>query len=454
MIRVTDGLGCNLVGRVKTLFRLGLNSSIGQNVLSLYGLQFANYILPLVTVPYLVRVLGPEKFGAVAFGQSLIAYFVLVVNYGFDWSATRKISVQRDDLNAVSRTATSVWAAKALLCGAGFLVLVGLMWVAPKFSEISILLLVLYGIVVGNVLFPTWLFQGLERMVAISAINFVARLLVTVGVFALIHRPADFIIYAGLLSFKWVGAGVIGVWLAYRTLKISFVPPSWTEVRQALIEGWTIFLSKGAVGLYTAGNAFILGLLTNNTVVGYYSAAEKLVKAIQLLLNPISQAVYPRFSKMATDSSANALKWGRRMLLLMSGFGLVLSIGLFVGASTIVQVMLGPDYGPSVSVVRILAFLPLIIGASNVLGVQIMLPFGRDRAFTSILAGAGLINIVLVFLLTPLWQQNGIAAAVLTTEVFVTLTMLVYLMANHLSPLGKCPLWLRFLQSSSSHGEN
>jgi len=427
-----------LISKVKTLFRVGLNSSIGKNVISLYVLQFANYFLPLVTVPYLVRVLGPEKFGAVAFGQSLIAYFVLVVNYGFDWSATRKISVQRDDLNAVSQTATSVWAAKALLCGAGFLVLVGLVQVVPKFREIGILLLVLYGIVVGNVLFPTWLFQGLERMVAISVINFTARLLATAGVFALIRRPSDFIIYAGLLSFKWVGAGVIGVWLAYRTLKISFVLPSWTGIRQILVEGWTLFLSRGAVGLYTAGNAFILGLLTNNTVVGYYSAAEKLVKAVQLLLHPISQAAYPRFSKMATESKVGALKWGRRMLLLMSGLGLVLSIGLFTGAPIIVQIMLGPDYGPSVSVVRILAFLPLVIGASNVLGVQIMLPFGRDKVFTSILVGAGLINIILAFLLTPFWQQNGMATAVLITEVFVTMTMLGYLMVNHLNPLAGC----------------
>jgi len=443
-----------LVGRVKTLLRLGLNSSIGQNVLSLYGLQLANYILPLVTVPYLVRVLGPEKFGAVAFGQSLIAYFVLVVNYGFDWSATRKISVQRDDLGAVSQTATSVWAAKALLCGAGFLVLVGLVQMVPRFREVGTLLFVLYGVVIGNVLFPIWLFQGLERMVAISVINFVARLLATVGVFALVRRPADFIIYAGLLSFQWLGAGVIGVWLAYRTLKISFVLPSWTEVWQTLAEGWTIFLSKGAVGLYTAGNAFILGLLTNNAVVGYYSAAEKLAKAVQGLLAPFSQAVYPRFSKMATESKVDALKWGRRMLFLMSGIGLVLSIGLFTGAPIIVRVMLGSDYGPSVSVVRILAFLPLIIGASNALGVQIMLPFGRDKAFTSILVGAGLINVVLAFLLIPFWQQNGMAAAVLTTEVFVTMAMLAYLMVNDLSPLGEMSLWHRFLRSNISHGED
>ena len=435
-----------MINKVKTVFRTGLNSSIGKNVISLYVLQFANYVLPLATIPYLVRVLGPEKFGAVAFGQSLITYFSLLVNYGFDWSATRKISVQRDNIDVVSRIAVSVWAAKTLLCGMGFLVLVGLVQVVPRLGEVSTLLLVLYGIVVGNVLFPTWLFQGLERMVAISVINFTARLLATAAVFALIHRSSDFIIYAGLLSFQWLGAGVIGVWLAYRTLKISFVPPSSAEVRRTLVEGWTLFLSRGAVGLYTAGNAFILGLLTNNAAVGYYSAAEKLVKAIQGLLTPISQAFYPRFSKMAIDSKIKTLRWGRKILFLMSGLGLVLSTGLFLGAPMIVRIILGPGYEPSVAVMRILAPLPLLIGASNVLGVQIMLPFGHDKAFTSILIGAGLVNIVLAFLLAPVWQQNGMAVATLIAEMFVTLTMLGYLTVNQLNPLGGSFLWRQIME--------
>ncbi|MDH7475801.1 MAG: oligosaccharide flippase family protein, partial [Anaerolineae bacterium] len=100
---------------LKTLFYKSINSALGRNVLSLYALQFANYVLPLIAVPYLVRVLGPEKFGAVAFGQSLMMYFVLMVNYGFDWSATRTISVQRDNLYQVSRTASAVLGTKVLL---------------------------------------------------------------------------------------------------------------------------------------------------------------------------------------------------------------------------------------------------------------------------------------------------------------------------------------------------
>ncbi len=171
------------MNKLKTSAWKGVTSPVGRNIVSLYVLQFGNYVLPLITVPYLVRVLGPEKFGLVAFGQGLMAYFSLVVNYGFDWSATRKIAVQQDDPESVNRTAANVWGAKALLCSACALILLALVLSVPRLSEISLLMLILYGSVIGNVLFPVWLFQGMERMTAISITNLAVRTLgaVTIG---------------------------------------------------------------------------------------------------------------------------------------------------------------------------------------------------------------------------------------------------------------------------------
>jgi PST family polysaccharide transporter len=414
-----------------------LRSSVVKNAASLYIIQFANYILPLIVLPYLVRVLGPARFGVVAFGQSLIAYFALFVDYGFGLSATRKISVQRDDSIAVSRTVFNVWAAKTLLCVAGFALLIFLVTVVPKLRDVALLLLILYGTVIGNVLFPVWLFQGKEKMVSISVINLAMRLLVVTGIFTMIHRPQDYLLYAGLISLSAVGAGVAGVGAAFHMFKLHAVVPSWRGIREALVEGWTLFLSQASVSLYTVGNAFILGLLTNDMVVGYYSAAEKIVKAVLGLLGPIAQAAYPKFSKMASESKVLALQWARRMLVVMSSLGLVLSVTLFAGAPLIVRIMLGQEYEHSIMVIRILATLPLLTGASNVFGIQLMLPFGKDKAFTSVLLGAGLINISFAIVLAPIWQEAGMAMAVLLSEAFVTGTMMLYLSVHHLNPVSK-----------------
>jgi PST family polysaccharide transporter len=423
-----------LINKLRLLFLKGWRSSIGRNVASLYVLQFANYIFPLITVPYLVRVLGPEKFGTVTFAQGLIAYFNLLVEYGFNWSATRKISVQRDDLEAVSHTASSVWAAKALLCGVGFLLLVVLVNLVPRLKGASTLVLMLYGTVVGNALFPTWLFQGLERMVAISVINLVVRALFTGGVLLLVRQSSDYLAYAGLLSFQSLAAGGIAIGVAYRSLGLQVFIPSWKGVKNALTEGWTLFLSKGAVSLYTAGNAFILGLLTNNTIVGYYGAAEKLIKSVQRLLTPISQAVYPRFSRLAEESRASALRWGRKMLLYLGGVGLIMSCGLLVGAPVLVRIILGPGYEQSIVVVRILAVIPFLVAVSNVLGVQIMFPFHRDKDVTKLTFVAGFINLLLAILLTPRYQASGIAMAIAASELFVSVSYMIYCHFNNLNP--------------------
>ena len=415
--------------------KIALRSSVAKNAASLYVIQFANYILPLITIPYLVRVLGPKGYGIVAFSQSLIESLMVIVNYGFLLSATRKISVERDDSISVNRTTFNVLGAKAFLCVIGFIILLLLIAFIPRIREVKILLLTLYGIVIGNVLLPVWLFQGMEKMVIISAINLVTRLLVLIGTFTMIHHPDDDLLYAGLLGIGSISAGIAGAAVAVYMFKLHPIIPSWRDMREYLVEGWTLFLSTASISLYTAGNALILGLLTNHTVVGYYSAAEKIVKGLSSFLGPISQAAYPKFSKMALESKTLALQWGRRMLLFVIGSGLIVSIVLFWGAPLLVRMALGSGYETSTMVMRILAALPLLISVSTVLATQIMLPFGKDKAFTSIVFGAGCINTVLAILLVPVWQGSGMAVAVLISELFVTIALLIYLTLHQINPL-------------------
>lgn len=410
-------------------------SPVTHNAASLYGIQFAGYLLPIVTVPYLVRVLGPGGYGAVAFGRSLIGVFILFVDYGFAWSATRKVSLERDNLSTVSLTAFGVWGAKAVLCCVGLVVLLILTALIPKLHAATTLLLIMYGIVIGNVLFPVWLFQGMEKMVHITAINLTAQLIVTIGVFTLIRHPEDYIAYAGLISAGSLTAGLVGAGLALRLFKLQVIIPSARDIWKHLVEGWTIFISMASVSLYTVANAFILGMLTNSIVVGYYSAAEGLVKVAVSLTGPISQAVYPRFSRIASQSKQLTLYWGRRMLLVMSSLGATFSIVLFVGAPWIVQTILGSGYESSIPVMRILAPLPFLISVSNVLGVQIMFPLRMERAVAIIVLCAGAINVGLAVLLAPVWLAVGMAVAVLISETFVTTSQLSWLTITGLSPL-------------------
>jgi PST family polysaccharide transporter len=330
----------------------------------------------------------------------------------------------------VNATALCVWAAKGLLALIGFGVLLALAGVVPRLSEELFLLLILYGLAWGNVLFPTWLFQGMERMVAISLINLGMKLGVLIGVFTLVRKPEHYLLYAGLMSFGAVLSGMTGMIVAFRMFRLRFDRITWSGVWETLKEGWVLFLSRASVSLYTAGNAFILGMLTNNTVVGYYSAAEKIVKTILGLLDPIAQAAYPRFSKMAAESRDLTLAWGRRMLAVMGGTGFLLMVGVLGEARFISDLLLGTEFAPSVAVMQILAPIIFLIALSNVMGVQMLFPLHHDRFVLKIVLTAGLLNIAVALVLVPKWSANGMAVSVLLSELFVTVSYAVFLLVR------------------------
>jgi len=169
--------------------------------------------------------------------------------------------------------------------------------------------------------------------------------------------------------------------------------------------------------------------------VGYYSAAERLISAVVGLLGPFSQAVYPRFSRLARESRAQALLWGQRMLAFTGGGTLLLSVLVLTGAPLIVRIALGPKYAPSAPVLAIMAPLPVLIAVSNVLGVQIMFPFGHEKKVLAIVVAAGLVNLILAVLLAPRWQAPGMAVAVLTSEAVVTLGYFGFVWTSMINPL-------------------
>lgn len=415
--------------------RFGISSTIGKNIISLYLLQISYYVLPLITVPYLVRVLGPEKFGLVAFGQSLVTFFVLFVNYGFDLTATREISVKRKSNKEVSSISCSVWTAKALLCCIGLSVFFLLILFVPKINQNSLLLLILFGIPLGNMLFPNWLFLGLERMKAISVINISMRSVTTAGVFILIRNPDDYLLYAGILSFQWVFAGILGFVFAVLRLKIRISIPKPREIFHVLSKGWTLFLSNLAQSIYYSGNSFILGMLTNYTVVGYYSAAEKITLSLLGLFRPVAMAVYPRLSQIASTSKNTVLYWSRRLIFVMGGLGIAASLTMFFGAPLIVKIILGSGYGPSIIVLQVLSLLPFIVALSDVLSVQIMLPFSKDKFYAMIRIFTAFLHVLVALLLVPKLNEAGMAIALVSSQAFILISTFLFLSYWKLSPL-------------------
>lgn len=398
-----------------------------ENFLSLSTLQVLNYILPLLTVPYLVRILGPERYGLINFALAFVNYFTIFVGYGFDLSATREISIHREDKERVSEIFSSVLVVECIFGLLSFVAFTFIVSLVPRFRIERTVFMFSFFTVFGKVLFPVWFFQGIERMRYITVLNALSRGIFTICIFLFIKKQADYVYVPLISSLGTLIAGGISLGIALRNFEVKLYIPTLEALIHQLKEGWHVFISTVAVSLYTVSNAFLLGLFTNNTTVGYYSAAEKIIKAALGLLRPVSQTLYPYVSKLASESRERALKFVKKILLVVGSATFFISLLLFLFASLIVNVFLGDQYTQSIPVLRILAFIPFVVGLSNIFGIQIMLPLGLTKEFSRIIVSASIVNVVLALLLIPLWQHVGIAMAWFMTEIIVTVNMFFYL---------------------------
>jgi len=410
-----------------------LGHTLVQNALSLYGVQIASYVVPLATIPYLARVLGAAGWGRVAFAQSFGFYLALIGEYGFGYSATRAIAQAREDPEKLSEVVAGVQGAKALLALVSLAVAgVTHLWI-PIFREHPALFwsAMFWALAFGfNMM---WFFQGFERMHYVAILDVGAKILATIGVFLLVRKPDD---AWRVLVVQGVGlfcSFVIGLTLTYRM--VAFRLPSVNSVRTAMRMGWSMFLFRNSVSLYTTGNAFILGLFVSPQIVGYYAGAEKVSKAFVGLLNPITQTLYPRLSHLAHQARERAATLAKIGFWIMGGGGVVLGGLIFVSAPLLLRVALGSGFGPAVPVLRVLALLVPLISLNNVFGIQWMLPLGKDRAFNRIILTAGLINIVLASLLAPAFGATGMGWSVVSAEFFVAVSIYAYLRWRKLDPI-------------------
>lgn len=415
------------INTFKNLFNSPEKKRFFSNFISLSVLQGANYILPLITFPYLVRVLGVEKFGLLSFANAAIAYFNILTDYGFNLSATREISIHREDKEKVKEIFSSVMIIKLVLLTLSFVLLIILVFSFERLRKDYEIYFLSFGMVLGQVLFPVWFFLGMEKMKHITFLNILARGIFTVAIFIFVKAQTDYWKVPLINFLGFIIAGLISLWIIHKDFEVRF---KWVGIRSLvnqLKEGWYIFISTIAISLYTVSTTFILGIFTNNTIVGYYAAADKIIQAVKGLMSPIFQSLYPFINKKVSESEILGLNLIRKITKFVAIITFTTSLLVLIFSDKIVTVVLGNGYQESIIILMILSFHPFLIGLSNIFGVQTMLSFNRKKIFQNILVTASILNIMLSLILVPHFKYIGSAISVTMVEIFVTLAMFIYL---------------------------
>ncbi|MBK5074425.1 flippase [Budviciaceae bacterium CWB-B4] len=402
-------------------------SGLNKNILYLALVQGSGYILPLLTFPYLVRILGPELFGVLGFCQASIQYLVLITDYGFNLSATQQVAKFKNDKIELARIFWSVIWSKLFLSIIAFFILFIVCFFVEKYNAYWFVLIAFTPLIFGNIIYPIWLFQGMEKMKWISICSILSRFLLIPFTFIFVQSPGDIWLAALIQGSVNLIAGLLSVYLI---IKYNWIEGFFFEIqyiKKCLFDGWHVFISTSAISLYTISTVVILGFISNPASVGYFNAANTIRNAVQSVITPINQAIYPRINALYSNDYDNVLSLIRKTLLIVGSVSLFFSIILFVFTDLIVVYGLGEQYKNSISVLRWMSFLPFIVGLSSVFGVQILLTHGYKKQFSAILLISGAINVIIIFPLSMVYSADGAAISILITELFVTISMFLFL---------------------------
>ncbi len=394
-----------------------------QNFSYLSLLQLFNVLLPLLIYPFLIRALGKDVFGLVVYAQAVASYFLILVSFGFNTSATRSVSLHRNDKVALGGIISTVLQSKVLLLVLSMFLLAVLWYFVPIIHSNSWLFFLSMWVCVYDAMFPIWYFQGTEKMKYITWITLSSRLLFMGLMFLFIHTPTDYLLVPIFNGIGAVLAGLLSLYVVFGRHKNTFRLQSINALRMSFVEAWTFFISQLFVNLYVNTNKLIIGTFLGMTELSYFDLAEKIRNVMKTPQGILSQSLFPKLSR---EKNVHFIRKSFWLSLL---FNLLLFALVYCLTTPIILLLGGTTLLPAEPIVRILMITIPIIGLSDVLGIQTLVSFGYDAAFRRINVLTAIFYLALIGLLILLgWVSlESVSFVVVASEVVCLLGLSYYI---------------------------
>ena len=394
------------------------NSKLLKNGLWLVTLQVFNTVVPMLTLPYVTRVLGTTGYGDFSLALNWVLYFQVIVEYGFGFWGARKLAIGGKD--CMQENFGVIITSRILLMGCS-LAAMGVVYVlSGKAISHFICMSILFSMVVGVAFQMTWLFQGMQDMKYITIINAVSRTISVLLTFLMVRRPSDVYLYCLLYSCTYLLSAVIGLWVARRKYALKIKPCKLAQLRVGLKEAWPLFISQAMSKVLSGFGVTVLGMVAVSSVVGIYSAIYKIPYTMALFFNPISQAIYPDISVAFGKSQEEGLRRVKKIAMWILPAFLGASVLIMLLNRPLVLLLFGSEYAGSSMVLVPLAlwFVSSII--NNFLGIQTLTGSGHQKEYSNAFLISGGCSVLLNIVLGKLFGIFGIASATLVAEMIMT----------------------------------
>lgn len=394
--------------------------TLASNFIYLSLLKGVSFLFPLITLPYLAKVIGADLFGAIAFAASVMVIVETITDWGFNFTATRDVAVNRDNPEVVSEIFSQVLYARLLLTVLCFCGLLTIIEFTPSLQEYRTLMILTFLYIPGNILFPQWLFQAFEKMRYITILTLIAKCIFTVLVFIVIKNQSDYIFEPLLTACGYLASGIIAQFIIYRSFKIKLRRPNLKDIALRLKSSNDMFISLLLPNLYTNFSTIILKVYCGDFATGIYNGGQKFSNIMDQLTGILSRTFFPFLARH---------KEKHHLYVLISGsIALAASLIMFFGAQLFVDIFLTDEFKDAVIVMRIFAISPIFLFLMNTYGTNYLVIIGKENILRNIILAVSLLGFILTWYLTPKYSYIGAATTV--TVVWGIRGLLTYYFAN------------------------
>lgn len=368
-------------------------SKDGNALISNFGyltlLQATSYIFPLITVPYLARTIGAEGYGKIAFATAIIVWLQTITDWGFRYTSTRDIAQNRDDPELVSEIFSNTIWAQILLMVISFGILAISIWTIPKLWEHKEVIFMTSLLIPGQIMFPEWFFQAMERMKFITILNLMSKLLFTIAVFVFIQEKTDYIIQPLLASCGYFLAGLMSIWIILKKWKIVLKPPHFKSIFNSIKGNKDIFINNLIPNIYNSFSIMLLGFWGGSVSNGILNAGGKFAGIMQQFMGIVSRTFFPFLSRRIDKHEL----FERGNLYL----SVILTIILLFSAPILIKLFFTSEFYDAIPVLQIMAFSIIFVTLNYVYGTNYMIILGYERSLRNITFVCSLIGFIISF---------------------------------------------------------
>lgn len=392
--------------------------TVAGNFMWLSLLQVAGYVFPLITMPYLARIIGVEGFGKIAFAAAIMVWIQTIADWGFNLTATRDVAQNRDNQDKVSEIFSNVLWARCLLMLVSFIVLMLLVLLVPKFRENSVVIMVTFLMIPGHILFPDWFFQAVEKMRYITILNVLMKLIFTVAVFLFIRKPEDYILQPLFTSLGYVVSGIIALYYILGKWGIKLRKPHWGSIKQTIKGSTDVFINNLAPNLYNSFSMVLLGFFGGGIANGIYDGGARFFNIGNQLLSIFTRTFFPFLSRKPEKH--------RQFALITIALTTIMALILYVTAPWVVNIMLSNEFADSVIVLRILAISLIFITLASVYGSCYLIVHKQERILRKITVYSSLAGFIVAWPLIYYYSYVGAALTVTFSRFLLGVFTMIY----------------------------